>query len=91
MRASYCSQELNDLLDNKEHRLERASSEPDSSKTQRSATFFIDPQSALTAPAPKLTRLTLAHHSCASGTRVKAKTKTSRSPHTRLPASQFSR
>ena len=53
--------------------------------------IFIDPESALTAPAPKLTRLTLAHHSRASGTRVKAKTKTSRLPHTRLPASQLSR
>lgn len=50
-------QELNDLLDNKEHRLERASSEPDSSKTQRSATFFIGPESALTATAPRLTHV----------------------------------
>lgn len=57
MIASYCSQELNDLLDNKEHRLERASSEPDSSKTQRSATFFTGPESALTATAPKLTHV----------------------------------
>jgi len=32
VRASYCSQELNDLLDNKEHRLERASSEPFSAR-----------------------------------------------------------
>jgi hypothetical protein len=45
-------QELNDLLDNKEHRLERASSEPDSSKRKGERHFSSVPSLRLLQPLP---------------------------------------